>query len=68
MYSTKSPRNIKNPIPRTSKDKGPADRVSISENLLTHFLCAFPAQPEEETDVQTDTDCCGHRSCKADFS
>ena len=34
---------------------------------MAHFLCTFPVQPEEETDVQTDTDCCGHRSCKTDF-
>lgn len=43
------------------------DRFTISVNLLAHCLCTFPVQPEEETDVQTDTDCCGHRSCKTDF-
>ena len=33
---------------------------------MAGFLCTFPVQPEEETDVQTDTDCCGHRSRKTD--
>ena len=38
----------KNPIRRTSKDKVPADRFVISVNLLAHFLCTFPVQPEED--------------------